>query len=106
MVDGGELVEMQLVFGRLPATIAHVTNGTVKLPLQLTEQIQAEAKRLGIDLSAYVRQVLEDHLRRRKPGHPPSLYELSSDLCGSVRSGKRDLSSNPKHLAGYGKWKQ
>ena len=48
---------------------------------------------------ALVRQALEQ--RRSQPGKSTCL-DLMQDLCGSV-SGPRDLSTNPKHLAGFGK---
>ena len=34
---------------------------------------------------------------------PLSAHDLMKDGCGIVRSGKRDLSTNKKHLSGYGK---
>ncbi len=34
---------------------------------------------------------------------PLSAHELMKDGCGMVRSGKGDLSTNKKHLRGYGK---
>lgn len=35
-----------------------------------------------------------------------SLYDLTSDLCGSVKGGPGDLATNKKHLENYGKWKR
>lgn len=33
---------------------------------------------------------------------PPTLAAAAQDIIGSFRSGKKDLASHPRHLAGYG----
>jgi hypothetical protein len=45
-----------------------------------------------------LREALEAFAR----GSHPSVAEVAGDLVGSLK-GPRDLSSNSKHLAGYGK---
>ena len=37
------------------------------------------------------------------PKPRPSAHDLMKDGCGIVRSGKRDLSTNKKHMQGYGR---
>ena len=32
-----------------------------------------------------------------------SCYDLSKDICGSLRSGVSDLSTNKKYMKGFGK---
>ena len=72
---------------------------SVKLPTPLAAWLTQQAKELGRSKSALVRQALEQ--RRSQPGKSTCL-DLMQDLCGSIR-GPRDLSTNPKHLAGLGK---
>jgi hypothetical protein len=51
-------------------------------------------------------RLLLEHLAARLTGAKSptiSAHELMKDGCGIVRSGKRDLSTNKRHLRGYGK---
>ena len=72
---------------------------SVKLPTPLAAWLDQQAGELRRSKSAIVRQALEE--RRRQPGKGTCL-DLMADVCGSVR-GPRDLSTNPKHLTGFGK---
>jgi hypothetical protein len=71
---------------------------SVKLPTPLAAWLTRQARGLRRSKSALVRQALEQ--QRSHPGKGTCL-ELMEDLCGSVR-GPRDLSTNPKHLGGFG----
>ena len=75
-----------------------MTTVSVKLPTPLAAWLNQRARELRRSKSALVRQALEQ--QRRQPGKGTCL-ELMADLCGSI-SGQRDLSTNPKHLAGFG----
>ena len=44
---------------------------------------------------------LADWLTRRRK--QVSAYDAMADGCGIVKGGPRDLASNKKHLAGYGR---
>lgn len=72
---------------------------SVKLPRPLATWLSQRARELRRSKSALARQALEQ--QRHQPGKGTCL-DLMADLCGSVR-GPRDLSTNPKHLAGFGK---
>jgi hypothetical protein len=72
---------------------------SVKLPTPLAAWLTQEAQELGRSKSAIVRKALEQ--QRDQPGKG-SCLDLMEDLCGSVR-GPRDLSTNPKHLSGFGR---
>ena len=72
---------------------------SVKLPPSLAAWLTRQARELRRSKSALVRQALEQ--QRSQPGKGTCL-DLMEDLCGSVR-GPRDLSTNPKHLTGFGK---
>jgi hypothetical protein len=74
---------------------------TLKISKQLKSQITAAAKRREISISELVRQGIERELREHTfPG--PSLYDLSRDLCGISNRGISDLSTNKKHMEGFG----
>jgi hypothetical protein len=71
---------------------------SVKLPTPLAAWLTQKARELRRSKSALVRQALEQ--QRRQPGKGTCL-DLMEDVCGTVR-GPRDLSTNPKHLRGFG----
>lgn len=76
---------------------------TIKLPESLASQLDAEARRLNLPKSRMARQFLEDGLNRnqKKARKGRSFHDLAKDLCGSV-SGPRDLSTNLRHMEGFG----
>jgi len=69
-----------------------------KLPSHLNDALNVLARRRKSSRSALVREALElfTHAKRR------SVTAMVDTLIGGV-DGPRDLSSNPKHLTGYGK---
>ena len=70
---------------------------TLKMDRKHIALLKERAKALGRSQGAIVRDLIDEHLARKKR---PSLYDLTKDLCGSVR-GPRDLSTRP--LTGYGR---
>lgn len=52
------------------------------------------------------RSLVEVARRLRPLPEGKSLYDLTSDLCGSVKGGPGDLATNKQHLQDYGKWKR
>lgn len=78
-----------------------MSNGiTIKFG-ELEPVIAAEAKARGISKAAVVREAVEKELRRGNL--TGSFYDLTARDCGSFRSGVKDLATNKKHLAGFGK---
>ena len=75
---------------------------TFKADNHLGNWLEKEAKTLRVSKSQIVRDAVET---RMKSLAGKSCYDLSKDLCGSVRSGVSDLSTNKKHLKNFGKWK-
>lgn len=71
---------------------------SVKLPSPMAAWLDQQARELGRSKSALVRQALEQQQHKMGKG---TCLELLEDLCGSVR-GPRDLSTNRKHLEGFG----
>jgi predicted DNA-binding protein len=72
---------------------------TMKLPEALLAWLEKEARRANRPKSALVRDILQRH----QHDQPQSALELAADLCGCVRSGKRDLSRNKRYLKGFGR---
>jgi geranylgeranyl pyrophosphate synthase len=75
---------------------------TVKLPPATSARLTAVARTRRVSKSQIVREAIERHLQSAGKKHRPSFYELTSDLLGCYKGKYRDLSTNPKHLEGYG----
>ena len=71
---------------------------TVKLPEQLAAWLSRRAQELGRSQSEMVRDALQ-HVREGSGG--ASCHDMLADVCGSIE-GPKDLSTNPKHLTGFG----
>ncbi len=70
---------------------------TLKMDRRHVALLNERARTLGRSRAAVVRELIDQHLAKKKR---PSLYDLTKDLCGSVR-GSKDLSTRP--LTGYGR---
>jgi len=70
---------------------------TLKMDRKHIALLKERAKVLGRSRAAIVRELIDEHLGNKKR---PSLYDLTKDLCGSVR-GPKDLSTRP--FTGYGR---
>jgi Arc/MetJ-type ribon-helix-helix transcriptional regulator len=75
---------------------------SVKIPRPLAARLSAAVRRRKTSQSAIVREALEGHLQSDSLDHTGSFLELAGDLVGSV-SGPVDLSTNKRHLRGYGR---
>jgi predicted DNA-binding protein len=78
---------------------------TVKLPDELAVRLEKRAKRLGVSKSALLRESLERDLVEDAVvvEEAPSAYDLMKGGFGCVNSGVGDLSTNPKHMEGFGR---
>jgi Ribbon-helix-helix protein, copG family len=78
---------------------------TLKLPESLAKALLRASQREQISKSELVRRVIAAHLGRsqRDVGALPSLLDRADDLVGCFDGGPKDLASNPRHLAGFGK---
>ena len=80
-------------------TIVIMEGISVKLPTPLGNALAAEARRRNVTQSTIVREALERCLLDRPHGDSgPSCADLVRDLVGSVKSGRRDLATNPALL--------
>ena len=71
---------------------------TVKLPESLASWLSRRAHELGRPQSDLVRDAL---LRSKEGEAGKSCHEVFRDVCGVV-DGPKDLSTNPKHMRGFG----
>lgn len=71
---------------------------TVKLPETLAIWLSQRAIELGRPQSEIVREVLQ---QASDGAGSKSCHDAFADICGSIE-GPDDLSTNPKHLIGFG----
>jgi hypothetical protein len=79
-----------------------MANVSMKLPVALNARLTAMAKRRGASKSAIMREALEAYLARGSRSKSASIAELAPEFIGCLDGGPRDLSSNRKHLKGFG----
>ena len=79
-----------------------MTTISLKLPDRLLERLESTARARGTTKSSVVRECLEQSLEARPAGAKASCYDLASDLAGSLKGLPHDLSTNPKHMRGFG----
>ena len=74
---------------------------TVRIPLSLGKRLKEQAGVKGRPESEIVREALESYLRQAAG---QSAYELAkrAGLIGRYKGAPRDLSTNPRHLKGFG----
>lgn len=76
---------------------------SLKVPRKLDSRLSRVSKTQGISKSEFVRRAVERALdEAAAPEHKPTVLELAGDLIGKVAFGPSDLSTDPKHLEGYG----
>jgi hypothetical protein len=80
---------------------------TIDLPDDLYRQAKAEAALRGLKLKDMVEQGLRHMLQKPRRSsakrREPTLADLMGEYRGIIDSGVGDLSSNPKHMDGYGR---
>jgi metal-responsive CopG/Arc/MetJ family transcriptional regulator len=81
-------------------TLFYVTTITCKIPERLDATLEAVAAKRKVSKSEIVREALEENLGNKAK---ISAYDLMKDACGIVKSGVRDLATNPKHLRDLGR---
>lgn len=77
---------------------------TIDVPDELYRRVKAKTALQGraireVTVELYQRWLEQDEA---PTAAPVSAYEMMKDGCGIVRSGIADLSSNPKHMEGFG----
>jgi predicted transcriptional regulator len=80
-----------------------MTTLTLKVPIELAAKLSQASAARRVSKSRIVREALEKALRR-EDSHPPiSAYDAMKAGLGVVKEGPRDLSTNKKHMARFGK---
>jgi predicted DNA-binding protein len=101
----GRSMHEGIAFGVLAYYYPRMAVLTCKLPLALEGRLAALARRRGVSKSVLVREAIEAKIANEAatPAAPANLIEALGESVGSIRSGKRDLARNKKHLQGYGR---
>jgi len=73
---------------------------TIKLPADVKQRLEREARQAGKSVSAFIREAVTARLRRGPA--KGSLYDRTQDLCGAGSSGRADLATNRVILQGFG----
>lgn len=79
-----------------------MTTISLRLPDELAAEVEKAAGAQRKSRSQFFREAVVQKLASSGRRKKPSLFDLTSDLCGKGESGIGDLSSHPKHLEGYG----
>ena len=80
-----------------------MTTITCKIPDDLNEQLEAEASRKLRTKSALVREALERSLKHRQDVSQATVFHRVKGLCGIIKDGPKDMSTNPKYMKDFGK---
>jgi Ribbon-helix-helix protein, copG family len=77
---------------------------TIKLPAALDQALALASKRAHLTKSELVRRAVAAYVAR-PPGDGAfvSALEQAGDLVGCFKGGPKDLASNPRHMANFGK---
>lgn len=76
---------------------------TVKIPPSLVTALEQVSAQEHLSKSELVRRALAAYIRQRNQPQPfVSALEQAGDLVGCFSGGPADLSSNPRHLDGFG----
>jgi predicted DNA-binding protein len=80
-----------------------MTTITCKIPDELNAQLEAEASRKLLPKSALVREALERSFKHRRMASQQTAFDRVKDLCGIIKDGPKDISTNPKYMNDFGK---
>jgi hypothetical protein len=75
---------------------------SLRLPESLRTGLETLVESTGRTESDLAREAIAEYLRRH--GTLPTCYEIAEQagFIGCIDSGVRDLSTNPKHMQGFG----
>ena len=74
---------------------------SVKVSVDLDARLNAAVQSRRTTRSRFLRAIIESHLRG-EPAGAGSALARAGDLVGCLDGGPKDLSTNRKHLKGYG----
>lgn len=79
---------------------------TIKVPEELDARLTKRAKHRGVSKSEVAREALARELQSDSAeavNEEPSAFDVLKDDLGCFDSGVGDLSTNPKHMEGFGR---
>ena len=77
---------------------------TIKIPLGLDTALAQASERQQLSKSELVRRAVAAYIgQTQSQARAPSALDIAGDLVGCFSGGPVDLSSNPRHLDGFGK---
>ena len=79
-----------------------MTTITCKIPDDLNEQLEAEAARKLLPKSALIREALERSLKHSQKARRQTAFDRIQPLCGIIKDGPNDVSTNPKYMKDFG----
>ena len=76
---------------------------TIRMPKELGRKLKQRASAAKKTESQLIRDAIQTYLAASEPQQ--SAYDLAKSigLIGALRNGPKDLSTDPKHMAGFGK---
>lgn len=80
-----------------------MTTLTVKIPPPLGAKLDALVRRRKQSKSELVREAIERLVDEGGGSTSVSVFSLVKDLKGIVKNAPKDLSTNPRHMRGFGK---
>jgi hypothetical protein len=85
--------------------IAGMHSETLSLRLSAAESsaLDQRARKEGVSKASLVRRALRAYGVTPEPEPERTGYDVIKHLVGKSRGGSKDLSTHPKHLAGYGR---
>ncbi len=78
---------------------------SMKLPKELEQALKTRAREKGVSDSFVMREALAEYLvpgKENATHDPRSFAAMTTDLAGCVE-GPADLSTNSRHMAGFGR---
>lgn len=76
---------------------------TIKIPAGLDTALAQASERQQLSKSELVRRAVAAYIgQAQSQARGPSALDLAGDLVGCFSGGPADLSSNPRHLDGFG----
>lgn len=74
---------------------------SIRLPKMLDEQLTSTARQRKQTKAAVILEALQEYLAKQEEARLVSAYDLAKEFLG-CGEGPADLSTNKKHLEGYG----
>ncbi len=76
---------------------------SLKLSQDLEREIRTAAEHQGIRLSEWIRAAMEERLKKEPRKKRLTAADTFGKYLGIAGDGSHDLSTNPKHMEGFGK---